>query len=236
MRREFFCFVVIGICLVGAAAWAQDEDAVTSGDMQSGDVVDLPPANAGMAQLSERLQSALELDEQGQLQLQSLRVALQEQLRQIRTEVEAGALSRDEARWQTKTALAEHRQNRSILLNPEQNASLQRAYNHLKKERQERHRRFSVDELALSELQEEQLRLLLRQQKYEWQTLTQAVVPPTGAQLLALRQAQRVAFEHLLSEAQFLRLQKIKNARRRHHGLEEMPVDTPMLLDDAPGP
>ena len=233
MRCHFFGFIAI-VCLVGVAAWAQEGVAV--GDMQHAGTVDLPPVNAGMAQLSGRLQNALELDEQGQVQLQLLRVALREQLRQIRAEVEAGTLSRDEARWQTKTALAEHRQDRSILLSPEQNANLERAYNHLKKERQGRNRRHLIDELALSEFQEEQLRLLLQQQRQEWQTLTQAVVPPTKAQLLALRQAQRVAFEHLLSEEQFLRLQKIKNKRRRHYGLEEeMPVDTPMLLDDAPG-
>jgi hypothetical protein len=212
--------------LLGAAVWAQEEVDVAVG---------LPPANAGMARFSGRLQGGLELDAQEQLQLQSLRAALQEQLRQIRAEVEAGAMSHDEARWQTKTALAEHRQNRSALLSSEQNARLERAYNHLKKEREGRARRSLADELALSEWQEEQLRLLLQEQQQEWRTLMQAVVPPTSAQLLALRQAQRVAFEHLLNEKQFLRLQKIKNMRRLHHGLEKVPVDTPMLLDDAPG-
>ena len=59
--------------------------------------------------------------------------------------------------------------------------------------------------------------------------------PDRSEQLLALRQAQRVAFEHLLSEEQVRRLWAMKNARRRHHGLEEeVPPNAEMLLDDAP--
>ena len=180
--------------------------------------------------LDRRLEAALDLDAEQRTHLQQLRFDLQRRLRNIRAQTEAEQLSEDEARWQVKMALAEHRQGRAALLTDEQTKRLEIAYNELSQ------RGTAPNQLHLSEIQEEQVRMLLWSQRQEWRTLQEAAVPPTAEQNQALRIAHRVAFEHLLNSRQFEHLEQIKNARRRHYGLpEEMPVDTPMLLDDAPG-
>jgi len=180
--------------------------------------------------LDRRLEAALDLDAEQRTHLQQLRFDLQRRLRNIRAQTEAEQLSEDEARWQVKMALAEHRQGRAALLTDEQTKRLEIAYNELSQ------RGTAPNQLHLSEIQEEQVRILLWSQRQEWRTLQEAAVPPTAEQNQALRIAHRVAFEHLLNSRQFEHLEQIKNARRRHYGLpEEMPVDTPMLLDDAPG-
>lgn len=180
--------------------------------------------------LDRRLEAALDLDAEQRTHLQQLRFDLQRRLRNIRAQTEAEQLSEDEARWQVKMALAEHRQGRAALLTDEQTKLLEIAYNELSQ------RGTAPNQLHLSEIQEEQVRILLWSQRQEWRTLQEAAVPPTAEQNQALRIAHRVAFEHLLNSRQFEHLEQIKNARRRHYGLpEEMPVDTPMLLDDAPG-
>jgi hypothetical protein len=179
--------------------------------------------------LDRRLEAALDLDAEQRTHLQQLRLDLQRRLRNIRAQTEAEQLSEDEARWQVKMALAEHRQGRAALLTDEQTKRLETAYNELSQ------RATAPNQLHLSELQEEQVRMLLWSQRQEWRTLQESAVPPTAEQNQALRIAHRVAFEHLLNSRQFEHLEQLKNARRRHYGLpEEMPVDTPMLLDDAP--
>ena len=180
--------------------------------------------------LDRRLEAALDLDAEQRTHLQQFRFDLQRRLRNIRAQTEAEQLSEDEARWQVKMALAEHRQGRAALLTDEQTKRLEIAYNELSQ------RGTAPNQLHLSEIQEEQVRILLWSQRQEWRTLQEAAVQPTAEQNKALRIAHRVAFEHLLNSRQFEHLDQIKNARRRHYGLpEEMPVDTPMLLDDAPG-
>ncbi len=181
------------------------------------------------AALDRRLEAALDLDMAQRARLQQLRGALQQQLRDIRAQTEANQLSEGEARWQVKMALAEHRQARAALLTDEQAKRLEIAYNALAQHDQ------PLSQLQLSEAQEEQVRMLLWSQQQEWRALQKSPVPPTSEQNQALRIAHRVAFEHLLDSRQFARLEQMKNARRRHYGLEEeVPSDTPMLLDDAP--
>ena len=126
-------------------------------------------------------------------------------------------------------ALASHRQSRAALLSEEQVDRLQSVYN-----AQGTGKPQTVARLQLSGLQEEQVRMLLWQQREEWRALTSSGETPTGERLLTLRQAHRLAFERLLNPAQLAQLHEAKNARRRLHGLEEEPVDAPRLLDDAP--
>ncbi|MFT5086059.1 MAG: hypothetical protein ACI906_003293 [Candidatus Latescibacterota bacterium] len=192
---------------------------------------DAPSARAA---LDYRLEMALDLGQEQRAHLEQLRQALQGQLQSIRTQVEERQLGEEEVRWQVKMALAGHRQSRAALLTDEQTNRLEMAYNTHAQSRGQQPPGLPLA-LRLSEAQEEQMRMLLWSQSQEWRILQESSVPPTADQIQALRLAHRVAFEHLLSSRQFELLQQMKNARRRHYGLEEEePVDTPTLLDDAP--
>ena len=177
-----------------------------------------------------RLLNAVPLSQTQQLHLDGLRKSLQEQLAAIRLQVEMDQVGEQEARWQVKMALASHRQGRAALLKDEQIASLQNIYN----ERGEKGKEpFSI--IHLNPLQQERIRLLLWEQGEAWRTLTESIPPPTHAQKHALRQTHREEFERMLNERQKAELRALRNARRRHYGLEEETVgDTPMLLDNAP--
>ena len=192
------------------------------------------PADAEVAsspqhRWEQRLRSALELSDEQRPPLQNLRQALVDQLAAIRRQFEGGEFDEEEARWQTKMALASHRQSRAALLSEEQVDRLQGVYN-----AQGTGNPQTVARLQLSGLQEEQVRMLVWQQREEWRALTISGETPTGERLRTLRQAHRLAFERLLNPAQRAQLHEAKNARRRLRGLEEEPADAPMLLDDAP--
>lgn len=185
---------------------------------------------ADQALLEARLLDMVLLSQTQQSHLKDLRQSLQEQLAAIHLQVKMAQLDEQEARWQVKMALASHRQGRAALLDDEQVASLQKIYN----ERGERgNEPFSL--LDLNPLQHERIRLLLWEQDEAWKTLAESIPPPTLAQKQALRQTHREEFERMLNKRQKAKLQALKNARRRHYGIEEETVDdTPTLLDDAP--
>lgn len=220
-------WTVLTTLLISSVSWSQSStsevDSTTSPNELDGKSVE-------QVMFEERLQNALQLSETQQIHLQDLRQILQEQLAAIRLQVETGRLDEQEARWQVKMALASHRQGRAALLEDDQIATLQNIYN----ERGEKGREpFSL--LPLNALQQEHIRLLLWEQSQEWRTLTESDTPPTEAQQQALRQTHQVAFERLLNGRQKAALQALKDARRRHYGLEvKMLNDTPTLLDDAP--
>lgn len=218
---------VLTTLLLASASWPQP--SVTQ------DTLAMLPANSDetlveQAKLEARLQNAMLLNQAQQTHLQDLRQSLQEQLADIRLQVETGQLDEQEARWQVKMALASHRQGRAALLEDEQIALLQTIYNeHGEKDKEP----FSL--LHLNPLQQERIRLLLWEQGEAWRALAESDTPPTQAQKQALRQTHRTEFERMLNERQKAELQRLKNARRRHYGLEEEILDdTPMLLDDAP--
>jgi|GEM_PF-1426144 len=217
------------VCAVGASAQIEPEmEAASTAPTMAHE------APAPRAALDRRLETALDLDQDRRAHLEQLRRALRGQLQAIRAQAENGQVDEEQARWQVRMALAEHRQSRAVLLTDEQTHHLEAAYN-ARAQRNGRQANGLPTVLQLSEAQEEQMRMLLWSQNQEWHTLQESPVPPTAEQKQALRRAHRVAFEHLLSSKQFEILEHMKNARRRHHGLEEeVPVDAPMLLDDAP--
>ena len=218
---------VLTTLVLASASWPQP--SVTQ------DTLVMPPANSDetsvkQTKLEVRLQNAMLLNQAQQTHLQDLRQSLQEQLADIRLQVETGQLDEQEARWQVKMALASHRQGRAALLEDEQVASLQKIYNELGGKGKEP---FSL--LDLNPLQHERIRLLLWEQGEAWKTLDESVPPPTNAQKQALRQTHREEFERMLNKSQKAELQALKNARRHHYGLAEETVgDTPTLLNDAP--
>lgn len=221
---------IIAAVLVGLLHCASTQAQPTS----QAAIADRAPAASEAAhspqrQWEQRLHNALALSDDQRLPLQDLRQTLVDQLASIRRQVEGGELDEEEARWQIKMALASHRQSRAALLSEEQVDRLQSVYSARGTGEIQDFAR-----LRLSPLQEEQVRMLLWQQREEWRALNSGGEYPTGEQLQTLRRAHRLAFEYVLNPAQVAKLREAKNARRRLYGLEEEPEDAPVLLDDAP--
>ena len=163
---------VLTTLLLASASWPQP--SVTQ------DTLAMLPAHSDetlveQAKLEARLQNAMLLNQAQQTHLQDLRQSLQEQLADIRLQVETDQLDEQEARWQVKMALASHRQGRAALLKDEQIASLQTIYNeHGEKDTEP----FSL--LHLNPLQQEHIRLLLWEQGEAWRRPTESDTPPNA--------------------------------------------------------
>ena len=206
-------------------------DRVPSDRASSGRVVsdrplaarDVVEADFDMQAFRTRLHNALNLSEDQVAILRQLRTELQGRLQDIREEVQAGSISREERRSMALRILNSHRESRDAALTSEQVTLLDRAHRYLAERRfQSRHdrphRRFErlASALELTPDQAQEWRDLLQQQRASLQSLRETEKVPSREQINQLRLDHKAAFEAILTEEQLAYFHDIQQRRHAH--------------------
>ena len=198
-------------------------DRASSGVVSDRPLVDreVVETDFDMQAFRTRLHNALNLSEDQVAILRQLRTELQGRLRDIREEVNAGRISREERRSMVLRIMNAHRESRDAALTPEQVALLDRAHQYLAERRFQSqhdrpHRRFErlASALELTPDQAQEWRDLLQQQRASLQSLRETEEVPSREEIQQLRLDHRAAFEAILSEEQLARFHDIQ--QRRH--------------------
>jgi len=170
-----------------------------------------------------RLRNALNLSEDQVAILRQLRAELQARLQDIREEVNAGIISREERRSMVLQIMNSHRQSRDVALTPEQVALLDRAHRYLaerrlQSQRDRPHHRFErlASALELTPDQARKWRDLLQQQRASLQGLRETEEVPSREKIHQLRLDHKATFEAILTEEQLVRFYDIQQRRHAH--------------------
>ena len=172
------------------------------------------------AQFRQQVHHALNLTDRQKARLQELRLQLQEQLVEVRAQVEDGMLSENEGRIHFRQALRAHRSERNLLLSHEQTAFLERARQFIEQRQISGqpggpgHRQTPnlAEDLQLSDEQKRLWRELLLQQRHQMRSLSADGFAPSREDVARMRVEHRQVFETLLTQPQLTKLAEIRTA------------------------